>query len=139
MRQVPSRVLMQVSFIVCRSQPLDADHTGPVLGLGLFETELCARRIATMIGDFPTGLTCVVSGNDAALSKVETMNTPTSALSTKQAPTQADVDHYIAQAHKLRSDYITKALKSGLASLRGLFSHKPVTAKSAVKSAPALS
>lgn len=61
------------------------------------------------------------------------MNTRTSHPSTKQATTRAVVDTYIAQAHQMRADYIAKSMKAGLATLRGLFSHKPVTEKIAVK------
>ncbi|MEM5477996.1 hypothetical protein [Pacificibacter sp. AS14] len=64
------------------------------------------------------------------------MNTLTLSLSTKQVPTQAEIDSYIAQAHKMRADYIAKALASGASLLRSLFSNKSATAKMAVKSYP---
>ena len=41
-----------------------------------------------------------------------------------ETPTQAEVDRCIAQAHLMRSDYISKLVKSGLAHLRGVFLQK---------------
>ena len=38
-----------------------------------------------------------------------------------QTPTQADVDGIIAQAHQMRSEYISGLFKSGLARLRDVF------------------
>ena len=64
----------------------------------------------------------------------ETMNTLTSYLSTAQVPTRAEIDSHIAQAQHMRADYIAKSIKSGLASLQGLFSYKNAAAKTAVKS-----
>lgn len=89
-----------------------------------------------MVRNFRIGTTCIESGNDAAQKKVETMNTLTSSLSTKQQPAQAEIDSNIAQAHKMRADYIAKSLVSGVSLLRSLFSHKSATAKMAVKSYP---
>ncbi|PRY80529.1 hypothetical protein CLV80_101384 [Yoonia maritima] len=61
------------------------------------------------------------------------MNTHTSTASTQPAPSPATVDQYIAQAHQMRAEYIATSVKSGLATLRGLFSHKPIAAKTAAK------
>jgi hypothetical protein len=45
---------------------------------------------------------------------------------TKQAsfetPKQADVDRFIAQAHRMRSEYVSRLVKSGFARLRDVFS-----------------
>lgn len=41
-----------------------------------------------------------------------------------EAPTQAEVDRCIADAHLMRSDYISKSVKSGWAHLRGVFLQK---------------
>jgi hypothetical protein len=38
-----------------------------------------------------------------------------------QKPTQTDVGRLIAQAHKMRSDYISGLFKSGFARLRDVF------------------
>lgn len=38
-----------------------------------------------------------------------------------ETPTQADVDRFIAQAHQMRSEYISQWIKSGFARLRDVF------------------
>lgn len=42
-----------------------------------------------------------------------------------ETPKQAEVDRYIAQAHQMRSDYISQLVKSGLVRLRGVFLQNP--------------
>lgn len=39
-------------------------------------------------------------------------------------PTQVDVDRYIAQAHRMRGEYIARTCKSGLTFLRSLFARR---------------
>ena len=43
------------------------------------------------------------------------------------SPTPSELDRFIAQAHKMRADYIAQSVSSGLARLRSLFSHKSGT------------
>ncbi|MFL4470599.1 RSP_7527 family protein [Tateyamaria armeniaca] len=38
-----------------------------------------------------------------------------------ETPKQADVDRFIAQAHKMRSDFMSHLFKSGFARLRDVF------------------
>ena len=46
-----------------------------------------------------------------------------------EAPTQADVDRYVAEAHQIRSEFLARSIKSGMAKVRALFSHKISTTK----------
>lgn len=91
---------------MCQSQPFKAGYAIPVLGKGLFETKLCAIRITTMVRSFPLGVKYFESGNAAARTSDETMNTRTSFLSTKQALTQAEINTFIAQAYQMRPAHL---------------------------------
>ncbi|WP_187430780.1 RSP_7527 family protein [Roseobacter fucihabitans] len=41
-----------------------------------------------------------------------------------ETPDRADVDRAIAQAHQMRSEFISRLLKSGFAQLRAVFTQK---------------
>ena len=52
--------------------------------------------------------------------KRETMNTHTNF----KAPTQAEIEKIIHQAHRMRREYLAHSIKAGLSNLRGVFENK---------------
>jgi hypothetical protein len=45
-----------------------------------------------------------------------------------KTPTQAEVQKIIHRAHRMRSEYFAKSIKSGLFNLQGVFGHKNLVA-----------
>lgn len=41
-----------------------------------------------------------------------------------ETPTAAEMQKIINQAQRMRSEYMTQSIKTGLSNLRGLFAHK---------------
>jgi hypothetical protein len=67
--------------------------------------------------NFPKTCTHWRCGNDAVPNERTTMSTQVSFKAVKQA----DVDRYIAQAHRMRGEYMAHLFRVGFARVRALF------------------